>query len=210
MSTIENFEFNQNTNKFLKFIIDLLLNPSDLIFDIIICKSERIIIKSMGEDVEMLYDLVEKWQNSDIPTTLTIQDKKFIKLHVSPFNLIFRSIQGKSALIGLKFQFEAKEMYLFAIIKQSSKIQLLAIAMKDVVTSILEMGQKMSDIIVVDAQNLEIKINFADNKQVITSFIKSLNNLDFICNYTDRGDSIKFNFKYEKKEEKIYPDYMYK
>ena len=100
MSTIENFEFNQNTNTFLKFIIDLLLNPSDLIFDIIICKSEKIIIKSMGEDVEMLYDLVEKWQNSEIPTTFTIQDKKFIKLHVSPFNLIFRPFPERLGLKG--------------------------------------------------------------------------------------------------------------
>ena len=210
MSIIENFEFNQNTNVFLKFIIDLLLNPSDLIYDFIMCKSGRIVIKSMGKDVEMLYNLVEKWQNSKIPTTFTIQDKKFIKLHVSPFNLIFRSIQGKSALIGLKFQLEGKEMQIFAIIKKSSKIQFLATAMKDVVTSIIEIGQKMSDIIVVDGQNLEIKINFAKNKHVITSFIKSLNDLEFTSNYTDRGDSIKFNFKYEKKEEKVYPDYMYK
>ena len=210
MSTIENLEFNQNTNTFLKFIFDLLLNYSELIFDIIICKSDKIVLKSMRENVERLYELVEKWQNSEIPTTFTIQDKKFIKLHVSPFNLIFRSIQGKSALIGLKFQFEAEEIQLFAIIKQSSKIQLLATAMKDLITSILEMGQKMSDIIVADAQNLEINANFPENKQAITSFIRSLNSLEFVCNYTDKGDSIKFNFKYEKKEEKIYPDYMYK
>ncbi|QEE15157.1 hypothetical protein DSAG12_00981 [Promethearchaeum syntrophicum] len=210
MSTIDNFEFNQNTNIFLKFIIDLLLYPSDFIFDIIICKSDKIIIKSIGKDVDILYDLVEKWQNYDFPATFTIQDKKFIKLHVSPFNLIFRSIQGKSALIGLKFQYDANEMQLFAIIKHSSKIQLIATAMKDMITSILNIGQKMSDIIVVDAQNLEIRLNFAENKQDVSSFIKSLKNLDFLCNYTDRGDSMRFNFKYEKKKEKIYPAYMYK
>lgn len=210
MSTIEDFEFNKNTNTFFKFTMDLLLNFSDLIFDIIICKSNKIIAKSMGIHVETLYELVEKWQNSEIPATFTIQDKKFIKLHLSPFNLIFRSIQGKSALIGLKFQFESEEMLILAMIKQSSKIQLLATALKDVVVSILELGQKMSDIIVADTHNLEIKINYAKNKQIITTFIKSLDPLEFVCNYTDKGDSIKLNFKYEKKEEKIYPDYMYK
>jgi len=210
MSTIEDFEFNQNTNTFFKFTMDLLLNFSDLIFDIIICKSNKIIAKSMGIHVETLYELGEKWQNSEIPTTFTIQDKKFIKLHLSPFNLIFRSIQGKSALIGLKFQFESEDIIILAIIKQSSKIQMLATALKDIVVSILELGQKMSDIIVVDTHNLEIKINFAKNKQIITTFIKSLDPLEFVCNYTDKGDSIKLNFKYEKKDEKIYPDYMYK
>ena len=82
--------------------------------------------------------------------------------------------------------------------------------MKDIIISIIKLGQKMSDIVVKDSNNLQIGIRFPENKQIIKLFIESLNILQFICDYTDRGDSINLNFKYERKEKKIYPDYTYK
>ncbi|MCP4762884.1 MAG: hypothetical protein GY870_13985, partial [archaeon] len=128
----------------------------------------------------------------------------------SPFNLIYRSIKGQKALIGVKFQERTKWVEFYAIIIRTSMMQSILTALKDIILLIIELGQKMSRIIIENSQKLEMKINFAENRQVINSFIESLKNIQIVCNYTDRGDSIIFNFKYEKKEEKIYPKYMYK
>ena len=104
MSINQNFEFNENTNIFLKFIMDLFIDASDDISELLVYKSEKVAYKSEWSDSTTIYNLADKWKISDVPSTFTLNNAKFIKLHISPINLIYRSIKGQSALIGTKFQ----------------------------------------------------------------------------------------------------------
>jgi hypothetical protein len=206
----QNFEFNEYTNTFLKFIMDLFIDSSDDILEIIVLKSGKELYKSDWNDSTKVYNLADKWKSSEVPSMFTLNKAKFIKLHVSPFNFIYRSIKGQKALIGTKFQMNSEMMSLFAIVKQTNTMQLGLTAMKDIIISIIELGRKMSNIVFEDPSNLQIGVRLPENKKIINSLIESLKILQFICTYIDRGESIKLNFKYVKKEKKIYPDYMYK
>ncbi len=206
----DNSEFNEYTTILLNFLMDFLIDSTEDFSDILIIKSKKVIYKSKWQDAEEITHLIVKWQNSEISPTFILQNNKFIKLHVSPFNLIYRSIKGQKALIGVKFQVKTKWVEFYAIIIRTSMMQSILTSLKDIILLIIELGQNMSGIVVEDTHNLQMKINLVKNKMVINSFIESLKNIQIVCNYTDRGDSIKLNFKYEKKEQKIYPDYMYK
>ncbi|MHA1729562.1 MAG: hypothetical protein ACTSWY_12670 [Promethearchaeota archaeon] len=210
MSINPNFEINEYMSIFLKFIMDLFIDSSDDISEILVFKSENIVYKSEWKDSNMIYNLADKWKASDVPSIFTLNNAKFIKLHISPYNLIYRSIKGQNALIGTKFQMNTEVISIYAIVKKTEIMQLGLTAMKDTIISIIELGQKMSDIVVKDSNNLQIGIRFPENKQIIYSLIESLKILQFVCEYTDKGDSIKLNFKYKRKEKKMYPDYMYK
>lgn len=208
----QNFEFDEYTNTFLKFIMDLFIDSSDDISEIIVLKSGKELYKSDWNDSTVVYNLVDKWKLSDVdvPSMFTFNDAKFIKLHVSPFNLIYRSIKEQKALIGTKFQMNSEMISLYAMVKQTETMQLGLTAMKDTINSIIEQGRKMSNIVFEDPSNLQIGVRLPENKKIINSLIKSLKILQFICTYIDRGESIKLNFKFVKKEKKIYPDYLYK
>ena len=94
MSINPNLEFTENTNIFLKFIMDLFIGASDDISEILVFKSGNIVFKSEWNDSTVIYNLVNKWNASDVPSIFTLNNVKFIKLHISPFNLIYRSIKG--------------------------------------------------------------------------------------------------------------------
>ena len=60
-------------------------------------------------------------------------------------------------------------MSVYAMVKKTETIPLGLTAMKDVIISIIDLGEKMSDIVVKDANNLQIGIRFRENKKIINS-----------------------------------------
>ncbi|MHA2180603.1 MAG: hypothetical protein ACXAAH_04175 [Promethearchaeota archaeon] len=203
-------EFTEYTKIFIDFIKELFIRDSERITEILIYKSNIIVSKSDWKEGDPIFNLLEKWQCNNIPPMLTLKGTKFMKLHESPFNLIYRSIKSEGALLGIILKLEAEQIQIFSIISQMEKWQISLTAMKDTFHSIIELGQKMSGINTIDSNNIEIGNNYAKDKQAINKFIESMDTLEFICDYIDRGDSIKFNIRYEKREKIRYPDYMYK
>jgi len=203
-------EFTECTYTLLEFIIDLFINSSERISEILLLKSKNIIHKSDWKDGDEIFNLQEKWQTNSVPPMLSLQGIKYMKLHDSPYNLVFRSLKGGTALIGVKFTIKTVEILLFSIINQLENWQLSLTAMKDILQSIIQLGQNMTKITVTDSYNIEIGNNYVKDKKSIKKLIESLDILEFICDYTDRGDSLKLNFKYEKREKIRYPDSMYK
>jgi len=202
--------FTEHSNTFLKFIMDLFVNTSDDIYDVLVNVSNHIVFKSDWKDVEVLSDLGDKWQKSEIPPSLTIQNMKFIKLHESPYNFVYRAIKGVKALIGTQFTVQSENIRLVSLIAQSPNIPLISTALKDLIKSIIELGQKMTSIVVLDPTSTQLNLKYPENKQIINIFIDSLKHMQFICDYKDKGDSIIFNLKYKKVESKTYSDEIYK
>lgn len=207
--TNEDQELGEHATTFLKFIKDLFIEFSDSITDVFLSKGNAVVLKSDWEGGDEISNFPAKWRNSEIPPSFTLQGKKFIKLHESPFNIVYRSIKSQSALIGIKFNFESAKLHAFAIIKQADFWQEFITALKDAFLSIIDLGQKMPAINIMDSNNIEIAVNFVENKQSIKKFIDSMGVLEFKCNYTDRGDFIKINFNYEKRKKVVYPDSVY-
>ncbi len=209
MSNTEKLELRDSTVTFVNFIMNLFLT-SESIFDVFVSKSKEIIYSSAWKDEYVITDLVNKWLNNEIPSTLSIQGMKFIKLHDSPFNLIYRSIQNQKALIGAKFPISGEEIQAFALVTQTSTMQLQSTALKDITNSIIGLGQKATSITIVDPNSIHVNISLLENKQTITIFIESLKHMHFLCEYKDKGDEVVFNLQYKKEEKKVYSDEVYK
>ncbi|MHA1109474.1 MAG: hypothetical protein ACTSRE_00110 [Promethearchaeota archaeon] len=210
MSSNETAEFTTSTNAFMKFIENLFVTSSEDISDVLISKSTEIIYTSEWKGENVISELLGNWQKYKLTSTLSIQGMKFIKLHDSPFNLIYRSIQRQKALIGAKFPIQGEEMQAFALITQTSMMQLQSQALKDIIETIIKLGQKATDVVIVDPTTIRVSVNFPDNKQSISIFLQSLKSMHFSCDYKDKGDAIEFTFKYKKEEKKVYSDEVYK
>ena len=210
MSSYETVEFTNSTNLFVKFIGDLFVTSAEEISDVLISKSKEILYTSEWKSEYVMSELMGNWQKKTLTSTLSIQGMKFIKLHDSPFNLIYRSIQGQRALIGAKFPIEGEVMQAFALVTQTSMMQLQSQALKDIIETIIKLGQKATDVVIVDPTTIHVSVNFPDNKQIIKIFLQSVKSMHFSCDYKDKGNAIEFNFKYKKEEKKVYSDDMYK
>ena len=210
MSSNETVEFTTSTNLFVKFIGDLFVTSTEDISDVLISKSKVIIYTSEWKGENVMSGLLNNWQKNTLTSTLSIQGMKFIKLHDSPFNLIYRSIQGQKALIGAKFPIQGEEMQAFALVRLTSMMQLQSQALKDIIETIIKLGQKSTGVTVLDPTTIRVSVNFPDNKQNISIFLQSLKSIHFSCDYKDKGDAVEFNFKFKKEEKKVYSDEVYK
>jgi hypothetical protein len=196
-------------SRFMKFIMTLFLTTEDF-SDVLVCKSKELVYKSEWKDIDAIFDLLNKWVSNEIPSTLSIHGMKFIKLHDSPFNLIFRSIQGSKALIGVKYPLKGEEVQVIAIVAQSSSMQLQSTALKDITHNIIELSQKSSGVTIIDDYKVQVNINLPENKKNVNLFISALKHMHFLCEYKDKGDALVFSFQYKKEEKKTYPDEVYK
>ena len=206
MSDVEKSEFTEHTSTFMRFFGDLFISASEDISGVFISNSNDVLYSSDWKEMNLIIELTNKWLNNALSSTVTIESLKFIKLHDSPFNLIYRSIQGQKALIGSRY----KGIIALILIAQSHEMQLQSTALKDIISAIIQMGQKATGITISVPNTLQMHISLPENDQIIKLFIQSLKHMHFLCDYKDKGDSIIFQFHYKKVVKKEYTDDVYK
>ena len=149
--------FAEHTNTFLKFIMDLFINTSEDISDILVTFSNQVVFKSDWKDAEVIFELGDKWQKSDFPSSVTIKGMKFIKLHDSPYNFVYRAIKESKALIGAQLTILSENIQVISLMAYSPNMPLISTALKDLTKSIIELGQKLDGIV-------SIRSNFRTNE----------------------------------------------
>ena len=178
--------------------------------DILVSTSKDIIYTSEWENEEKIPAWLDKLQTSEFPSTLTVKGMKSIKLHASPFNLIYRSIQGEKVLIGAIVPIDGLEFYIIALVAQSSSMQLQTTALKDIIESIIKISQQSTEIVVIDSNTIQVNVSFRELKNTIKIFMNSLKHMHFLVDYTDKGNAVIFKFQYKKEEKKVYSVEVYK
>ncbi len=190
--------------------MDLFINTSEDISEMLVTISNQVVFKSDWKDAEVISDLGDKWRQSEIPSSLNVQQMRFIKLHSSPYNFVYRAIKEGMALIGAQLTILSENVQIISLMAQSPNMPLISTALKDLIKYIIELGQKSEGIVILDTTSVQMNLSFPENEKIINFFIDSIAHMQYVCDYMDKGDKIVFNFKYKKLESKTYSDEVYK
>ncbi len=99
----------------LNSILDILVEMSRPISNLIIFYNSETVHESGTWVASDILQILEDWDNSKLKGTLQYGERTFIRIHISEFNLFFKSVKDKQNFSGGKLSIEGGSTAFFVI-----------------------------------------------------------------------------------------------
>ena len=162
----------------LNSMLEMLVEMSRPISNLIVFYNSEIAYESGAWDAREVFQILEEWDNSQLKGILHYGGKKFIRIHLTEFNLFFKSVKEKQNFSGGKLPIEGDDITFFVTNDLTVPQPIVIAEIRNVlqrlfwfISNILDPIVVKNDVLVLDTAE---QVNKMDNNAIDRSLINRL------------------------------------